>query len=281
MLTARDARRDTGRRRAVPSQKQRYNEYVLQRIEAFKNSLSREELLILADQAHANLDDKENDQFVLTEMLMEDAVDSHIRKQLSIRGFDHWRARFAKLRPAQREPTHWGLDRSCPVVPLLGRVEPGDKALVIGSGAEAAAYILAAHDTDLRFWDTEIGVVERVEQKMLVEFLAMRFLARWVNLECEVPSHGAPYDIVVLDCGVLAAMDARRHADVLAQLQDLTAEAGVHVLLHSPKLVPEAAYSFYSGWVHEQLPGRRTAPKSRGAVLVKPAANEERQAEQA
>lgn len=281
MLTARDARRDTGRRRAVPSQKQRYNEYVLQRIEAYKNSMSREELLNFASEAAATLDNKENDQFLLTEMLMEDVVDAQIRKRLSIRGFKHWRERFAKLRPAQREPTHWGLDRNCPVVPLLGRVEPGDKALVIGSGAEACAYLLAAHDTDLRFWDTEIGVVERVEQKMLVEFLAMRFLARWVNLECEVPAHGAPYDIVVLDCGVLAATDARRHADVLAQLQDLTAESGVHVLLHSPRLVPEAAYSFYSGWVREQQPGRRTAAKAQGAVLVKPAATEERQAERA
>lgn len=281
MLTARDARRDTGRRRAVPSQKQRYNEYVLQRIEAFKNSISREELLNLAAEAAARFDDRENDQFVLTEMLMEDMVDSHIRKKLSIKGYEHWRKRFAKLRPAQRQPTHWGLDLNCPVVPLLSRVEPGDKALVVGSGAEACAYLLAAHDADLHFWDIEMGVVERVEQKMVVEFLAMRFFARWVNLECEVPTHGAPYDIVVLDCGVLAATDARRHADILARLQDLTAESGVHVLLHSPRLVPEAAYSFYSGWVREQQPGRRTAAKAQGAVLVKPAAAEERQAERA
>jgi hypothetical protein len=281
MLTARDARRDTGRRRAVPSQKQRYNEYVLQRIEAYKNSMSREDLLNLAAEAAATLEDTANDQFVLTEVLLEDVVDAYIRKRLSIRGFDHWRAHFAKLRPTQRLPTRWGLDRNSPVVPLLGRVEPGDKVLVIGSGAEACAYLLAAHDTDLHFWDTEIGVVERVEQKMLVECLAMRFFACWVRPECDMPTHGAPYDIVVLDCGVLAAMDARRHADVLAQLQDLTAEGGLHVLLPSPRLVPEAAYSFYSGWVREQAPGRRTAPKSQGAVLVKPVAAEERQAEQA
>jgi hypothetical protein len=212
---------------------------------------------------------------------MEDAVDTHIQKKLSIKGFSHWRARFAKLRPAQRVPTRWGLDRNCPVVPLIGRVEPGDKVLVIGSGAEACAYLLAAHDTDLHFWDTEVGVVERVEQKMLVECLAMRFFACCVRPECSMPTHGAPYDIVVLDCGVLAAIDARRHADVLSRLQDITTEGGLHVLLSSPKLVPEAAYSFYSGWVQEQPPNRRSAPKSRGAVLVKPTAAEERQAEQA
>ena len=40
MLTARDARRESGRRRSLPSQKQRYEEYVFQRIEAFKEILT-------------------------------------------------------------------------------------------------------------------------------------------------------------------------------------------------------------------------------------------------
>lgn len=279
MLTARDARRDTGRRRAVPSQKQRYDEYVLQRIEAFKNSISREELMRLAGEAAAALDEGADDQFVLTEMLMVDVVDTLIIKRLRIKSFRRWREQFAKLRGAQREPTHWGLDRTCPLVPLLGRVEPGDRALVIGSGAEACAYLLAAHDADIRFWDTEIGVVERVEQKMGMESLATQFFACCVPLDRWIPSDGAPYDILVLDVGALAEVDSRLHPEIIARLQGLTAEGGVHVLLPARTLVPEAVYSFYSGWVREQAPTLRRAPKSRGAVLVKPAAEEIRQAE--
>lgn len=281
MLTTRDARRDAGRRQAVPSQKQRYHEYVIQRIEAFKDSISREELLGMADKAAAALRDSADDQFVLTEVLMEDVVDAYIRKRLSIKGFSHWRARFAKLRPAQREPTHWGIDHSCPVVSLLGRIEAGDRVLVIGGGAEARAYLLAAYDTVLEFWDSNVGVVERVEQKMLGECLAMRFHAEWIRLERLVPVVNAPYDLLVIDCGVLAAIDAGQRADVVAKLQDITVEGGLHVLLHSPALVPEAVYSFYSGWVQERSPGRRSAAKAQGAVLVKPAAALERQAEQA
>lgn len=279
MLTARDARRDTGRRRSLPSQRQRYDEYVFQRVEAFKESLPREELLRLADEATEALVDGREDQFVLTEVLMADVVDAYIMKRLHIQKFPRWRAQFAKLRAAQRTPTHWGLDRTCPLVPLLGRVEPGDRALVVGSGAEACAYLLAAYDTHLDFWDREVGVVQRVEQKMNQEDLATRNFVCCVPVEVWMPSHRAPYDIVVLDVGALAQLDARLHPEVVGRLQALTVDGGVHVLLPSRTLVPEAVYSFYSGWVQERLPTLRRAPKSRGAVLVKPAAEDVRQAE--
>ena len=220
MLTARDARRDTGRRRSLPSQRQRYDEYVFQRVEAFKESLPREELLRLADEATEALVDGREDQFVLTEVLMADVVEAYIMKRLHIQKFPRWRAQFAKLRAAQRTPTHWGLDRTCPLVPLLGRVEPGDRALVVGSGAEACAYLLAAYDTHLDFWDREVGVVQRVEQKMNQEDLATRNFVCCVPVEVWMPSHRAPYDIVVLDVGALAQLDARLHPEVIARLQD-------------------------------------------------------------
>ena len=44
MLTALQLQQQR-RRRAVPSLKQQYHEYLLQRIESYKNSLSRRELL--------------------------------------------------------------------------------------------------------------------------------------------------------------------------------------------------------------------------------------------
>ncbi|MFL5506114.1 MAG: hypothetical protein ACJ8AU_04480 [Gemmatimonadales bacterium] len=279
MLTARDARRESGRRRSLPSQKQRYEEYVFQRIEAFKESLPREQLLRLADEATEALLDGREDQFVLTEVLMADVVDTFIMKRLHIQKFPRWRAQFAKLRAAQRAPTHWGLDRTCPLVPLLGRVEPEDRALVIGSGAEACAYLLAAYDTHLDFWDREVGVVQRVEQKLNAEDLATRNFLCCVPMEIWMPSHRAPYDIVVLDVGALAQLDARLHPEVIARLQALTAEGGVHILLPCRTLLPEAVYSFYGSWVQEQMPAPRRAPKSRGTVLVKPPAAEMRQAE--
>ena len=51
MLTATDALRSAGRRRPPPSLTQLYQEYVMQRIEAYKNSISRDELMRLGAEA--------------------------------------------------------------------------------------------------------------------------------------------------------------------------------------------------------------------------------------
>ena len=64
-----------------------------------------------------------------------------------------------KLRLAQRTPTHWGLEPTSPLARLLPRVEAGDVNLVVGSGAEPAAYLLAAHDATVTFLAGELGCV--------------------------------------------------------------------------------------------------------------------------
>jgi hypothetical protein len=281
MLTARDARRDTGRRRAEPSDRQRYDEYVMTRIEQFKDSMGRHELMQMASEAVAGMDDGPNDQFVLTEIVMTEQVDTLIKKRLRLPRFKTWQRTFPKRRAAQQEPTHWGLDRACPLVSLLGRVEPGDRALVVGKGAEPCAYLLSAHDADVRFWSRDLGVLERVEQKVADEGLSYRFLAVMVGLDGCIYSDGAPYDIIVLDTGALAEIDVRDHPTAISRLQELTAEGGVHVLLSSRTLVPEAVYSFYGGWERESPAGGRRAPKLHGTVLVKPYAEEVQQAERA
>ena len=280
MLSARDARRDTGRRPAFPSLRQLYDEYVLQRIEGYKNSISREELMRLAGEATAVLHNGPDDQFVLTEVLMADVVDAVIIKRLRIKSFRRWKEQFARLRTAQREPTHWGLDRTSPVVSLLGRLEPGDRALVIGGRAESSAYLLAAHDLELRFWDDDLGIVDKVEQRMGEESLAARFFACCVPLDRWIPSDGSPYDVLVLDVGALAMVEPHRRPGVVAQLQELTAHGGVHVLLPAPDLVPEAIYSAYAGWVREKPTSSRRAAAT-GAVLVKPVPQEVRRVEPA
>ena len=279
MLSARDARRDTDRRRAPPSQRQQYDEYVLQRIESFKDSVSREELMRMAGEAAAEMHAGTEGQFVLTEVLMADMVDEHIKKRLRIKSFTHWKRQYAKVRVAQREPTHWGLDRSCPLVPLIPRLEPADRALVIGRGAEPCAFLLAAHDLELRFWDADLGIVQRVEETLRQECLALRTFACCVSLDMWVPSDGGPYDVIVLDLGVVAALDARTRPRVVAAVQELTAEGGVHVLLPANGLVPEALFSSYADWTREKLPSpvrRSSAPQ--GAVLSRPVVEELRHA---
>lgn len=72
------------------SPRQRYNDWVQDRIEEFKAGLTREELLSLADRAVADLFDAEEAQYPLTEILLRDAVDALIFRRLGLPGYRKW-----------------------------------------------------------------------------------------------------------------------------------------------------------------------------------------------
>jgi hypothetical protein len=281
MLTATDALRTAGRRRPPPSLTQLYNEYVMQRIEAYKNSISRDELMRLGGDAADELFADDQGQLVLTEVLMHEVVDELIKKRLKLKSLRRWKESFLKLRAAQREPTHWGLDTTCPVVHLLSRLEPTDRALTIGTVAELPAYLLTAHDVDVMYWGPDMGLIERAEQRMLTESLSARFLGLMVQLATWIPATADPFDLMVIDLGVLEDLDSDRRYEVLRSLQERTREQGVHVLLPSPTLVPEAVYTFYEGWKRESPPRRRKGPRPIGQVLTRPAATSFRRAARA
>ncbi|HTC24025.1 MAG TPA: hypothetical protein VK688_06655, partial [Gemmatimonadales bacterium] len=162
MLTAAQALRVERRRRPRPSTKQQYNEYILQKIEAYKNSLRRDQLLRLGDEANQELQAAAEGQFVLTEILMLDSVDELIKRRLKLKPFSKWRTWIKSLRNVQREPTHWGLEPECPVAGLLQRVEPHDEAVVVGGGADGAAFLLAAHEIPVTYLAGDLGSVDRV-----------------------------------------------------------------------------------------------------------------------
>ena len=81
----------TERRRRPPlSPRQEYEELVLQRIEDYKNQLTREDLLTLADEAVHELEAGPDGQLVLTEVLVLEHVDRLIKKRLRLPGFRRW-----------------------------------------------------------------------------------------------------------------------------------------------------------------------------------------------
>ena len=88
----------TRRGRPLPSPKQRYHAYLLQRIEDYKNSLAREELLRLGNDAASELQDATEGQYFLTEVLMQETVDRLIVKRLRLPPFTKWKQKLAKLR---------------------------------------------------------------------------------------------------------------------------------------------------------------------------------------
>lgn len=279
MLTAADALRTAGRRRQPPSLTHLYHEYVMQRIEAFKNSVTRDELMRLAGEAKDGLDESDEGQLVLTELLLGEVVDQFIFKKLKLKTQKKFGPHLLKLRAAQKEPTHWGLDGVCPVVPLLPRLVPTDRALVVGTAAEACTLLLAAHDVDVVFWASEMGVIDRMEQRAATESLATRCFTQMVQFGSTwLPPCTAPFDLVVVDLGALAELDGPARFDALRGLQAQTQVNGLHVLLPSSALVPEAVFTFYDGWEREEPPRRKRGPKPAGCILVKPAPAEHRKA---
>lgn len=279
MLSAQQLLMAAPRRRPLRSQRQQYDLYIMDRIEHYKNSISREELLRLANEAMTDLRGDDESQFLLTEVLAADAVDELIKRRLGIRSFEVWRKQWPKLRAAQRDPNHWGLDPAHLVAGLAPRLEPDDPVLVVGAGAEAAAYLLAAHDGDVTFLDRDFSVVERVEHRVAAESLSCTFDAICVQFGQWLPAIAGGFALVVIDAGTLAALSPGERRVLVADLQQLTADGGLHALV--PDALgsgPEGFTAHYAGWSRESLPpsGRRVrgAAPSRGALFVKPAAAE-------
>src|SRR4030042_917656 len=85
------------------SLRQEYDEFIEQRIEEYKDTLPRDELLEIGDEAVAEL--QRTQQFQLTELVLTEQVDSIIRRRLSVPSFRRWRERPPPLRlPPNRPP---------------------------------------------------------------------------------------------------------------------------------------------------------------------------------
>ncbi len=261
------------RRHSPPSLKQQYQAFILQRIEAYKNSLGRGDLLGIGQEAVSELETTVEDQFVLTEVLMQDTVDRLIQRRLRLPSYRRWSTQFRALRLAQREATHWGLDDHCPIVHLLPRIEAGDSALIIGAGSEAFACLLTANDMEVTFIADELACVERVEQRLAGEALSSDFMALVADLSRWVPPFSRLHALVVVDVAVLDRLSLADRGLVIEQLQQCTQEGGIHLLVPSPhSLAPEAFLNCYGDWEREPLRagrGRAANRRNQGLVLTR------------
>ncbi len=278
MLSAADIRGIQRRRRSAYSDKQHYQEYILQRIEGYKNSIGRDELMRLGDEAAAELQSAAEGQFLLTEVLMLESVDRLIMKRLALRPYSKWKRQFLKLREAQRTPTHWGLEAAGLVSRLVPRIEPSDSTLVIGGAAEPCAYLLAAHDAAVTFIASDMGAVERVESRMAAEALGSLFDGFVAQLSPALPDFlcfVTGLDLVIVDPSAIAELKPSMRSAAVYDLQRRTRPGGVHLLLPTCKsLAPEALLALYDDWTVEEEPKpRRRSGTSRvreGLLLTGP-----------
>jgi hypothetical protein len=71
--------------------RQRYQAWVEEQVEEYKASLTRDELLDVAEQAVSRLFGSPDGQYPLTEMLLCDAVDALLLERLSLPDYRQWR----------------------------------------------------------------------------------------------------------------------------------------------------------------------------------------------
>lgn len=268
MLTAPQPRHRRDRRQL--SLRQEYEEFVLQRIEEFKQQITREELLSIADEAVQELEVGPEEQLVLTEVLVLEHVDRLISRRLNLPPFRRWRDRHRRLRRAQRQPTHWGLDADTPLAALSDDLDGAGDALVIGSGAAPAAYYLAAHDWPVVFIDQELSVVESVETRAAAEALAARFEALVVSIGSWFPA--VTPALAVVDPQVLGRLDAAERGHFLEVLTQRTPPGGAHLVLPSRPSSEVIAFGsetltpHYAGWNIER---GRASDGARWVLAVK------------
>ena len=259
-------------RRAARSLKQEYQEFILHRLEEYKNTVPRAELLQIGDEAVRELQTSVHDQYLLTEVLLLEHVDRIIARRLRLPSFPRWRQKHRALREAQREPTHWGFDRAHPLVPWAARVEPGDVVMVLGAAALGEALFLAAYDADVFLLDQDLGAVEAAEGRAVTEQLGGgAFQALVINFGSWFPDLAPSLVVVAPAC--LAQLRAKHRASLIADIQVRTPSGGVHVVLPPAgenrgviPLAPEALQTLYRGWQIQR--GRRS--KRSGFTAIKP-----------
>ena len=258
------------RRRAPLSPRQEYEEFVLQRIEDYKNQVSREDLLGLADEAVHELDAGPDGQLVLTEVLVLEHVDRLIKKRLRLPGFRRWTSIHQRMRAAQREPTHWGLPADLPLERVLGHLEPDDQVIPLGAGTAGAAFLLAAHDIAVTVLAESVEAAEGIESKAVDQALTRTVQVFAVQLGW-IPTDLTPA-IVVLDPMVFATQEASLQVRAMGALREATAPGGLHLVLPADQrgavrsLASEALLNHYAGWQVNR--GPRSG--SRWFIAVKP-----------
>lgn len=211
------------------SLRREYQEFVLQRIEEFKDHLSRTELLALADEAVRELEVGTKDQLVLTEVLMLEHVDRLIMDRLKLPKFRSWLSQHRKKREDQREPRYWGLESDTPLASLALRLDTVDRALIVGEGGLGAGLFLATHEWPVLFVDPTITSVESAESRAATEGLGSRFQALVVSLGSWFPP--VEPTLTIIDPAALDPLESSELITTMDTLKQQSPSGAVHYVM--------------------------------------------------
>jgi hypothetical protein len=229
------------------SLKHEYELYVEEEIENYKESVPRQALLAIGDEAVAVL--ACDPQLSLTEMLLCEEVDRLIFRRLRLPTYETWKRRRLKAAAELRRPERWGLTADAPVVRTVVPSADGP-VLVAGAGTEGSALLLAAYGRDVVTIGKEEGALLRVLSEAEAAGLSERVRALVGDLGSFTTE--VPLRAVVCSLSALAALTKSERARALALLKDATADGGVHVM-EGPmrgrsRIVLDELVASYAGW---------------------------------
>jgi hypothetical protein len=256
-----------------------YEHFIEQRIEEYKDSLPRAEILGIGDEAMQEL--TSTDQLQLTEVVLRDQVDAIIRRRLRLPSFRRWRERHVALRAAQSQAGHWGLSAHDPVSGLADLVEDGDTVLVIGAADGACALFLASRGASVRVADPDIAAVYGLESRAVTEQLGGRIECEVVRFERFAPD--ATFAACVLETGSLSALTPTERGSLLERIKSATPPLGRHAVMPgSPvrgggdgDLSADALRSHYSDWrIEPTARSQGSRSQNSGFTAIRPAASE-------
>ena len=211
--------------RTARSLKHDYELYVEREIENYKDSIPRNALLSIGDEAVRALQDQS--QLVLTELVLCEEVDRIIMRRLGTPAYRTWRRRCLRMVEQYRRPEHWGLGPESVLVRAL-RSSGESRVLVAGDTAERVALYLAANGCDVTAVDIPNDVLERVLSAAGAAGLAERVRPCATDIEHWTPD--ALLNVVVCTPAALARRSPAERRYVIELLQDATAGGGVHLV---------------------------------------------------
>ena len=252
------------------SLRREYQEFILQRIEEYKDHLSRPELLALADEAVRELEVGTKDQLVLTEVLMLEHVDRLIMEQLKLPTFRRWQAQHRKKREGQRKPSYWGLERDTPLTDIALRLDAKDRALVVGEGGLGAGLFLATHEWPVLFVDPAIASVESAESRAATEGLGNRVQALVVSLGDWFPP--VEPTLTIIDLAALEPLDSEGLITTVETLKNQSPPGAIHYVLapssgRQCKLSPRVLRVVYREW---KVDAGHVSQRTDSFLVVKP-----------
>jgi hypothetical protein len=258
-----------GRRRPPRSLHAEYQHFIDQRVEEYKDSLPRKDILAIGDEAVQEL--ARSEQIQLTEVVLREHVDAIIRRRLRLPSFRRWRERHLTLRAAQVQPGHWGLNAHDPVVALAELVEDDDPILVVGAADGACALFLAARGAYVQVVDPDLAAVYGLENRAITESLGGRIDCEVVPLTSYAPDRH-PFVAAVIEAASIGGLAAAERRDFIGRLKTATPCDGRHVIMPASSHAPgghvstDALRTLYADWEVELAHGTSTKRRHAGFI---------------